>query len=73
MGVRECTYFLACWWNPAYVSASWGSSVGLEEEQPEHVADREEDQDDHRDDDGHQAHHRQELGSGLSVHIDDRR
>ena len=60
MGVRECTYFLDCGWNPACEGAL--EFVGrLEEEQSEHVADREEDQDDHRDDDGHQAHHRQEL------------
>ena len=61
MGVRECTYFLDCGWNPACEWASWEASVGLEEEQSEHVTDCEEDQDDHRDDDGHQAHHRQEL------------
>ena len=38
-----------------------GSLSALEEEQPEDVADREEDQDHDRDDDGYQPHHRQEL------------
>lgn len=33
----------------------------LQEEQAERIAEGEEDQDHHRDDDGHQSHHRQEL------------
>lgn len=70
MESRECTYFLTGACNPAYRRFR---RICLEEEQPEDVAEGEEDEDHDGDHDGHQSHHRQELRPGFSVHIDDRR
>ena len=59
MESRECTYFLTGACKPAWIG-DFGD-FGLEEEQPEHVAEGEEDQDHDRDDHGDESHHRQEL------------
>ena len=61
--MKEPRVYVLPYWGvePCLALGVGGFSARLQEEKAEHVAEGEEDQDHHRDDDGYQPHHRQEL------------